>query len=50
MAVSKESVICPYCKKEHSKHKAICKSGLINFCGSEITIEEKNEEIIYEKQ
>lgn len=38
MVISKESVICPYCKKEHGKNKAIGTSGLINFCGSEITI------------
>lgn len=38
MAVSNEKVICPYCKKEHSKNKVIGTSGLINYCGSEMTI------------
>lgn len=38
MAISKEKVICPYCKKEHGRNKAIGTSGLINYCGSEITI------------
>lgn len=36
--VSKESVICPYCKKEHYKNKAIGTSGIINYSGSTITI------------
>ena len=29
MAMSNESIICPYCKKEHNKHKVIGASGLI---------------------
>ena len=36
--VSKESIICPHCKNEIDKHKAIGKSGLINYCGSEFSM------------
>lgn len=38
MAVSKEKVICPLCKREHDINKAIDTSGLINYCGSSLTI------------
>lgn len=36
--ISKEYVICPFCKKVHSKNKAIGISGLINYAGSECSI------------
>lgn len=52
--VSKDSVICPFCKKEHSKNKAIGTSGLINYNGSEcfITCDKCGEEFrcVYEVQ
>lgn len=37
--VSKDYVICPYCKKKHSKTKAIGTSGVVCFNGSELTVE-----------
>lgn len=36
--ISKDYVICPYCKKENSKNKAIGTSGLINYVGSERSV------------
>ena len=36
--VSKESVICPHCKKNYSKHRVIGTTGLINHCGSTFSI------------
>lgn len=36
--ISKEYVICPFCRKELSKNKAIGTSGLINYAGSECFI------------
>ena len=36
--ISKDDVICPFCKKKHSKFKAIGTSGLINYVGSECSI------------
>lgn len=54
MAVSKESVICPYCKHEHSKNKAIGTSGIVNYYGSELTVTcdicKKNFHVEYEVQ
>ena len=46
--ISKEFVICPFCKKTHNKHKAIGTSGLINYAGSErgITCEKCGKEFV----
>lgn len=38
MAVSKDSVICPYCKNENKKRVMIGSSGLVNYCGTERAI------------
>ncbi len=35
--VSKDAIICPHCKREHNKHKAMGTSGLVNYCGSEFS-------------
>ena len=35
--VSKDYVICPHCKKNHSKNKAMGATGLVNYCGSEFS-------------
>lgn len=32
--VSKDGIICPYCKKINNKHEVIGTSGLINYYGS----------------
>lgn len=42
MAVSAESIICPYCGAKHSKHEILGTSGLINISGSERTMECRN--------
>jgi hypothetical protein len=36
--ISKDYVICPFCKRKHSKNKATGTSGLINHIGSECSI------------
>ena len=35
--VSKEAIICPHCKKEHSKNRAMGTSDLVNYCGSDFS-------------
>lgn len=35
--VSKDAIICPHCKKEHNKYRAMGTSGLVNYCGSEFS-------------
>lgn len=32
--VSKDAVICPYCKAENYKRKVLGDSGLVNYCGT----------------
>lgn len=34
---SNDAIICPHCKKNHNKHKAMGTSGLVNYCGSEFS-------------
>lgn len=52
--IDKEYIVCPFCKNKHSKNKAIGTSGLINYNGSELTIEcnkcGKDFKCIYEVQ
>lgn len=36
--VSEIYVVCPYCRKTHSKNKAIGTTGLINYGGGEISL------------
>ena len=47
--VSKENVICPFCKREHGKTKAIGTSGLVCYVGDygkTITCEKCGKEFI----
>ena len=36
--VSKDEIVCPYCKKGHSKYRVIGSSGLVNCFGSEFSM------------
>ena len=35
--VSKDYIICPHCKKQHTQNVVIGTSGLINYCGREFS-------------
>ena len=37
--ISKDSIICPYCKKEHTKSLVLGTSGVINIFGTERELE-----------